>query len=148
MDEITYHLLDEETGRSNNPKNFSVESINFIRERDEYRCRCCGKTGGVQFETIPHHIFWKSQIDKTIANLPENGAYICRNCHRIIHTPANEAELVYQQRYDKKLKLQALAELKPVISEEAFATLRELCAGLGYYGKALNFPSIHGILFV
>lgn len=56
----------------------------FIKERDSYRCVCCGS----EWEIQAHHI-----IRRTLYPLGEtetgNGITLCRECHRQVHETAN-----------------------------------------------------------
>jgi hypothetical protein len=59
---------------------FSAETIKHIFERDEWRCVRCGASRDL--ESVPHHIRFKSQGG---LGTKDNGATVCRSCHRLAH---------------------------------------------------------------
>ena len=150
MDEIEYVPIDDGLKESSNPKNFPVATIREIRDRDGQRCRCCGRTN-VLFETIPHHIFRKSEIDASLANKAENGAVICKQCHRWIHQGSNKFEIQYGKIFDAKLKMESIAMFKDSkIDQQDFKKLYEICRKRGVFDAAVELKTgdFDGVLFL
>lgn len=61
-------------------KNFTPKVKQEIFERDNYQCVRCGS---YYIESVPHHIYFKSQGGSGEAN---NGATVCRECHTLAHS--------------------------------------------------------------
>lgn len=59
---------------------FSTDTIQHIFERDGWRCVRCGASKDL--ESVPHHICFKSQGGR---GTKDNGATVCRSCHRLAH---------------------------------------------------------------
>lgn len=119
-----------------NKKNFTRETIEQIIENhtDKYgvlRCGACGEAGG-NFEAIPHHIFFKSQLFRACVSMPENGAAIHMTCHHAIHHGGNEEETTRGKEIDKKLKERAIREFKGIIPEQDYEELKSIYRGRGY----------------
>lgn len=54
----------------------------LVRERDEFKCRKCGKPEGKSPKFQLHHIKYRCHGG---SNQPENLMLVCPRCHRIIH---------------------------------------------------------------
>lgn len=110
-----------------NKKNFTVATIRQIYERDvneqgQPTCRACDSDQHGEFETIPHHIFFKSQLFRPCVSMAENGAVIHRRCHYLIH----HSGLPDGKLFDQKLKWQALRMFKGKIPEADYLELEKI----------------------
>lgn len=65
-------------------KNFTPKVKLQIFERDGYKCIRCGTMQDL--ESVPHHIIYKSQGGYGTL---DNGATVCRSCHRLAHSMAS-----------------------------------------------------------
>ena len=113
-----------------NKKNFTHDTIYEIFERDYHACRICKRK--TLLETIPHHIFWKSQLFRACVNMAENGAVLCLNCHKVIHHASTDAEVKQSKLFDKQLKEEALAMFKGKIPEQDYEELVKIFKSRGY----------------
>lgn len=119
----------------NNKKNFSWETIEEIIERDSPHgiptCQACRGQWGL-FESIPHHVFFKSQLYRACVAWAENGVLIHMECHRIIHHVGGELA----KQYDKNLKYEALQRFKKLVgtklSQADFDELVSIYRSRGY----------------
>ena len=59
-------------------KGFMNKSYIAVKERAQYKCELCGKTG-----TDIHHLAGRSPLK--IYHIPEFLIYLCRDCHRKFH---------------------------------------------------------------
>jgi hypothetical protein len=75
---------------------FSQKTIKAIRERDNERCVCCGRSNMI--ESVPHHITFRS---KGGTGHKRNGATVCRFCHDWAHgkRPGPRGEMSKEGRY-------------------------------------------------
>lgn len=110
-----------------NKKNFTVATIRQIYERDvnefgQPTCRACDSDQHNDFEVIPHHIFFKSQLFRPCVSMAENGAVIHMECHRIIHHVGGPLA----KMLDQKLKFQALKMFKGKIPEADYLELEKI----------------------
>lgn len=79
-------------------KNFTAKTVSKIYNRDRRQCRVCGS---YELESVPHHIFFKSELFKKCVRHKCNGALICKHCHYQIHHKGNK-------KFEKQLKQEAL----------------------------------------
>lgn len=124
MDDIVY-VPEVDLTESDNPKNFTNDTIALIYERDEYHCQACGRGDGIM-EAVPHHVFFKSQVSVRIANRIENGVLLCKKCHRMVHNGGTSMEVAYGAKYDKKLKQRAIALFRESGDIEACAEVESI----------------------
>ncbi len=54
-----------------------------IRQRDEFKCRHCGKAESGKAHDVHHIIPFRACVNPDIANMPENLITLCPSCHRI-----------------------------------------------------------------
>ncbi len=64
------------------------EANRFVRQRDQSKCRCCGKPGAEV-----HHLKYRSQGGDSDVN---NLALLCKRCHEDIH--AHLIEVTFRGR--------------------------------------------------
>ena len=120
---------------SKNKKNFSLETIEKIVDRDSIgwgpTCQACNVEWGL-FEHIPHHVFFKSQLGLPCVAWAENGVLIHMECHRIIHHMGGDIA----KKYDKKLKYDAIQRFKKLVgtklSQSDFDELVRIYRSRGY----------------
>ena len=65
------------------------QAIDEVFERSDGRCEnpSCQHIGNYKYEH--HHIYWRSQYNKSDRDEAWNLAYICQRCHTSIHVTGN-----------------------------------------------------------